>query len=97
MSTPIAECANYPFTIATSGLCDWRGVSSIATRTAFDYTYTGTYTNWVANPPLQSTQLKTYIYYNSGGTDVLYGVPDSTLPMATAVRERMHVLGQSGE
>jgi hypothetical protein len=97
MSTPTAECVNYPFTIAINSLCDWSSVSSIATRTAFDHTYTGTYTNWVANPPLQSSQLKTYIYYNLSGIDILYGVPDSTIPIATAVTQRIHVIGQSGE
>lgn len=97
MSTPSAECVNYPFNIVFNSLCDWNGVSSIATRTGFDYTYTGTYTNWVVNPPLQSSQLKMYIYYNLSGNDILYSVPDSTIPISTAVNQRIHVLGQSGE
>ena len=46
-SSPVALCTNYNFSIATDPICAWDGISSIATASDTDFTYTGTYTTWL--------------------------------------------------
>lgn len=94
-SSPIEECSNYPFTLATDALCDWSGVSSIATLSSSDFAYTGTYTTWL--PDTDTTTIGGYIYYNNGTSDVLYDMASPPIAAATAASQRVRVLGQSGE
>ncbi len=94
-SMPAQICANYPSTMASDNLCDWGGVSSIATSSASDFVFTGTYTTLSAIP--EATDIKNYIYYRIGVIDILYETNPATIANATITSERVRVLGQSGE
>ncbi len=95
-STPAAQCIHDPFTPITHPLCDWDGVSSIATQTGSDFTFLATYTGLIPTPPLESTELKTYIHYNNG-TDILYKLPDTIIAPPTVATQRMRVFGQTSD
>lgn len=94
-SSPIANCSNYPLTLTTDTLCDWSNVSSIATTSVSGFAYTGTYTTWLPDAPSELTTMTGYIYYKYGATDVLYGLPTSSIPAATTASQRVRILGQS--
>jgi hypothetical protein len=94
-SSPTQVCSNYPFTLTTDPLCDWSGVSSIATPSVSDFAYTGTYIRWVSST--DTTTLGGYIYYNNGVSDILYSMTNNSIAAATAASQRVRVLGQSGE
>lgn len=90
---PVFQCANYPTSIATDPLCDWSSVSSIATLSVSDFSFTGTYTNWLSST--DTTGIETYIYYRNSGIDILYNSNASNTLSATAASQRMRILGQS--
>jgi hypothetical protein len=99
-SNPIAQCSHEPYTSLThpiDNLCDWNFVSSIATQTGSDFDFLATYTGRVPTPPLESTILKTYVYYNNGSIDILYPLPDTTINPPLTATERMRVFGQISE
>ena len=96
-SAPSAACSNYPFTNTTYFLCDWSGVSSIATVSSSDFAYTGTYTTWLPDAAGETTTMTGYVYYNNGSSDILYSTHSSTIIAATARTQRVRLLGQSGE
>jgi hypothetical protein len=81
----------------TENLCDWDFVSSIATQTGSNFDFLATYTGRVPTPPLESTTLKTYVYYNNGSIDILYPLPDTTINPPLTATERMRVFGQISE
>lgn len=90
---PAFRCANYPTSIATDPLCDWSSVSSIATLSVSDFSFTGTYTTWLSST--DTTDIETYIYYRNSGIDILYNSNVSATVAATAASQRIRILGQS--
>ncbi len=98
-SSPVAICTNYPLDAGSNNLCDWNDsyVSSIATSTGTSFTFTGTYTTWALFTVSEPTVLKNYIYYQSGGTEILYSMPPKIIRDATLGIERIRVFGQSSE
>lgn len=96
-SDPTAECSNYPMTLTMNPLCDWSGVSVIATSSVSGFAYTGTYTTWLPSAATDMTTMTGYIYYHNGVTDILYSLSNTPIDAATAATQRIRVLGQSGE
>lgn len=99
-SDPTLICANwFPTTPPiTPDLCDWLGnrISTIATQTTSNFTFTGTYIGDIANPDLEGSTINTYIYYHTGTNDILYrGSPELILAPATRPLQRLRLLGQS--
>jgi hypothetical protein len=97
-STPPATCTNIPsdYSSPIPPLCDWSGVSSIATMTASDFTFTGTYHKLIPTPPQEKTTVKTYIYYKTADNkDILYNSQSSTLDESVNSTARVTILGGS--
>lgn len=68
-------------------------VSVIATKTASNFAFTGTYTSWSTSA--ESTAIQNYIYYKNGATEILYPTSSTTANAATTRSPRITVLGQS--
>jgi hypothetical protein len=100
-SIPTATCTNIPsnYSSPISSLCDWSWVSSIATPTGSDFTFTGTYHSIIPNPPQEKTIVKTYIYYTIGTGEnektVLYNSQSGTLDESVNSTARVTILGGS--
>ena len=82
-SSPVAICSNYPLTLSTNTLCDWSGVSVIATNSASDFAYTGTYVTWLPSATTDTTTMTGYVYYTTLGRDILYPTNSQILAPAT--------------
>ncbi len=94
-SSPITVCSNYPLTLTINTLCDWSGVSVIATNSASDFAYTGTYTTWLPSAVTETTTMTGYIYYTTLGKDILYSNTMTPITAANTATQRMKVMGQS--
>lgn len=99
-SDPIIECINYQWATASNNLCAWNIVldekASIATKTTSSFILTGTYLGLlgVLNPPLEETTIKTYVYYNNWGKEILYNTYSGDTAPATRPTQRMQIFGQ---
>jgi hypothetical protein len=98
-SIPTATCTNIPsnYSSPISSLCDWSGVSSIATMTGSDFSFTGKYmmNMWYTATP-ENTSVKTYIYYKTpDNKDILYNSQSNTLAESIISNARVTILGGS--
>ncbi len=97
-SIPVAACVREPFATVTNTLCDWSGISSIiATQTGSDYPFFATYTGKIPSPPLESTDLNTYIYYKIGTNDILYKMWGTSIAPPIVTSNRLRVFGQTSD
>lgn len=98
ISDPTLICTNWSPSIPSNTLCDWLGnrISTIATQTASNFIFTGSYVGDIANPDLEGSTINTYIYYHTGTKDILYrSSPVLALDAATRPLQRLRLLGQS--
>ncbi|MBX9809184.1 hypothetical protein K2X92_02220 [Candidatus Gracilibacteria bacterium] len=96
-SMPAAICAHEVGTAWSNDLCDWTDVSSIATSIDTDFTFVGTYTARIPNPPPETSHIDSYVHYTIGPYDILYKGDSMDILGANAATQRLQILGQNAD